>query len=36
VITRRDTYLAGAAACTVAGLAACTPTIDVKVEPINI
>ena len=35
-MTRRDAYLAAAAACTLVGLAACAPTIDVKVEPINI
>ncbi len=35
-MTRRSIFIAGAAAWTVLGLAACAPTIDVKVEPISI
>ncbi|HUZ13482.1 MAG TPA: YnbE family lipoprotein [Caulobacteraceae bacterium] len=35
-MTRRGAFCAGAVAIAIAGLGACTPTIDVKVEPINI
>jgi hypothetical protein len=35
-MTRRAAILVLAAASAAAGLSACTPTIDVKVEPINI
>ncbi|MBV9994235.1 MAG: YnbE family lipoprotein [Caulobacteraceae bacterium] len=35
-MTRRRLYLVGPAALALLGGAACTPTIDVKVEPINI
>ncbi len=35
-MTRRSIFIAGAAAWAGLGLAACAPTIDVKVEPISI
>lgn len=35
-MTRRDAFAAGVGLAGLAGLAACTPTVDVKVEPINI
>ena len=36
-MTRRGVFIAAAAAATaISGLAACAPTINVKVEPINI
>jgi len=35
-MTRRGVFIAAAAATAIGGLAACAPTINVKVEPINI
>lgn len=35
-MTRRGVFIAAAAASAMAGLGACAPTINVKVEPINI
>jgi hypothetical protein len=36
VMTRRGVFIAGAGAASFVGLAGCTPTINVKVEPISI
>ena len=35
-MTRRGVFIAGASAAAFVGLAGCTPTINVKVEPISI
>jgi len=35
-MTRRGVFIAGAGAAALMGLGACTPTINVKVEPISI
>jgi hypothetical protein len=35
-MNRRDVFTAGAGAVALVGLSACTPTINVKVEPITI
>ena len=35
-MARRGVFIAAAAATAIGGLAACAPTINVKVEPINI
>ncbi len=35
-MTRRGVFIAGAGAAAFMGLAACAPTINVKVEPISI
>ena len=34
-MTRRGVFIAGAGAAALMGLGACTPTINVKVEPIS-
>ena len=35
-MTRRGVFIAAAAATAIGGLGGCAPTINVKVEPINI